>query len=333
MARHHSFVARWSQYVAARLAAFGLTLLDEQSNLRTAAAFGRFAYRVDHRHRQRTMYNLTRSFPDLDRHQIEDLARRSFEHLAELAVEVFQTPRLINAATWPQRIETRNVAQTVELLNSGQPVILVTGHLGNWEATGFLMAVMGYRVCAIARPLDNRLINDWLLGIRQRHGLQVITKWKATDTMVNVLRSGGMVGFIGDQNAGEKGIFVPFFGRLASTYKSIGLLALTHQVPIVCGYARRLEGFRYEVGTTDIIRPEDWAGQRDPLYYVTARYIRAIEMTVRRFPEQYLWMHRRWKSRPRYERLGQPMPEAFRRRIAELPWVDDALLNQLDQPV
>lgn len=332
MARHHSFAARWTQYLAVRLAAFGLTLLDDQANLRTAASLGRFAYAIDHRHRQRTLQNLARSFPDLDRDQIEDLARRSFEHLVELAVEVCQTPRLIHADSWYQRIENKNVAQTVELLNSGKPVLMVSGHLGNWEAMGSLLSVMGYRVSAIARPIDNPLINDWLLGIRQRRGLRVITKWNATEAIVDVIKSGGLIGFIADQNAGDKGIFVPFFGRLASTYKSIGLLALTHEVPIVCGYVRRLEGFRYEMGTTDIIRPEDWVGRPDPLYYVTARYIRAIENMVRQFPEQYLWMHRRWRTRPRHERLGQPLPAALRQKIEDLPWVDDSLLNQVAQP-
>ncbi len=330
MARQHSFVALWSQYLAARLAAIGLTLLDEQTNLRNVAALGRWAYRLDRRHRSRTISNLERAFPQLGHRRIAWLAERSFEHLAQLAVEVCQLPRLIHVDSWSHRVVLKNVGQTVQLLNSGKPAILVTGHMGNWEAMGFLMAVFGYRVNAIARPIDNRLINDWLMGIRQRRGMRIITKWNATDTLLDVMRTGGLLGFIADQNAGNKGIFVPFFGRLASTYKSIGLLALKHHVPIVCGYARRLEpGFRYELGTTDIIQPEDWAGQSDPLYYVTARYTLAIENAIRQFPEQYLWMHRRWKSRPRHERLGQPIPASLRRKIEGLPWMDQTTLDRL----
>jgi len=331
MARHHSFAALWGQYLAVRLSALGMTLFDEQTNLRCAASLGRLAFRIDRRHNQRTMKNLQWSFPEFEPQRIEQLARRSFEHLVELAVEVCQTRRLIHADSWPNRVQINNVGQTVELLNRGKPMILVTGHLGNWEAVGFLLAVMGYPVSGIARPLNNPLINRWILGLRQRRGLKVITKWNATDTMINVIETGGMLGFVADQNAGRKGIFVPFFGRLASTYKSIGLLALTHNVPIVCGYARRLEpGFRYELGTTDIIRPEDWQGRRDPLYYVTARYIRAIETTVRKFPEQYLWMHRRWKSRPRHEQLGKPLPSALQRNLEELPWMDSSLMDRLN---
>lgn len=333
MARPQSRILLWGQYLAARLVAMGLTTFDAQTSLRAAAVFGRQLYRFDRRHRERTVANLKRSFPELNSIRIDRLACRSFEHLVQLAVEVCQTPRLLHADSWPQHTRLKNVDQTVELLNSGKPVLLITGHVGNWEAMGYLLAVWGYSIDAIARPIDNPLINDWLLDIRQRRGLRIITKWNATEQMLSVLQSGGSLGFIADQNAGEKGLFVPFFGRLASTYKSIGLLALTQNIPIVCGYACRLPpGLKYEIGTTDIIRPEDWSDQPDPLYYITARYIRAIETAIRIFPDQYLWMHRRWKTRPAYERLGKPMPVALRRKLESLPWMCENELQQLACP-
>jgi KDO2-lipid IV(A) lauroyltransferase len=121
---------------------------------------------------------------------------------------------------------------------------------------------------------------------------------------------------------------VPFFGRLASAYKSIGLLAMRYDVPIVCGQARRLGShMRYEISANDLILPEEWKQQPDPLYYITARYTRAIEGMVRNAPEQYLWIHRRWKTRPRYEREGKPMPKRMVRKLRELPWMTDAELG------
>jgi len=141
------------------------------------------------------------------------------------------------------------------------------------------------------------------------------------------------LGFIADQNAGDKGMFVPFFGRLASSYKSIGLLAIRQEVPVVCGYAHRIgPGFYYELGVADVIQPGDWQDRHDPLYYVTARYARAIETMVRKKPEQYLWMHRRWKSRPRHERQGKQMPAALRRTLEDLPWMDQAQMDRLRHP-
>ncbi|MCE9589275.1 MAG: lysophospholipid acyltransferase family protein [Planctomycetes bacterium] len=334
MARDSSAITYGTQYLAARLAAMGLTMFDVESNLRTAGAIGRLMYRIDRRHRERTLRHLALAFPDLSPAQADDLARRAFEHFIQLIVEVLHTPHAIHRDSWSRLITLRNIAPALEVLNAGKPAIMLTGHLGNWEVLGTLMAVLGYPCQAIARPIDNPYINRWLLGVREKRGMKIITKWDATDHMVGVLQSGGVLGFIADQNAGDKGLFVPFFGKLASTYKSIALLAISQEVPILCGYARRIgEGYRYEMGVQDVIRPADWAGRHDPLYYVTARYMRAIEDMIRLAPEQYLWMHRRWKSRPRHERQGKPMPDHLRRNLEELPWMDQQTLAGLSQPL
>jgi KDO2-lipid IV(A) lauroyltransferase len=192
------------------------------------------------------------------------------------------------------------------------------------------MAAIGYPFVALARPLDNPLINRWLLGLREVRGMKIVTKWGATPILQDTLRDGGRVGFIADQNAGDQGLFVPFFGRLASSYKSIGLLAMRYNVPIIAGYARRLgDHFQYEVAYTDFIKPHEWAGQPDPLFYITARYSRAIEQMVRLAPEQYLWMHRRWKSRPKHEREGKPMPKRLIAKLEQLPWMTQHELQRL----
>ena len=333
MARHHSPLTHWTQYTAARLAVMALTMCDADRALETAAGLGRGLYAVDQRHRRRAGHNIARSFPELTVESVEALTRDSFELFVQLAVEVCFTPRLIHSDSWPQRVRLTQMGPAIELLNSGRPVLMVTGHLGNWEVLGYLLAVLGYKVHALARPLDNPYINRWLLGIREARGLEVITKWDATDRMLEVIAAGEPLAFIADQNAGDRGMFVPFFGRLASTYKSIGLLALSQNTPIICGYAHRIgPGYRYELGTQDIIYPSDWEGREDPLYYVTARYMRAIEMMVRRAPAQYLWMHRRWKSRPRYEREAKPMPVGLKKNLEALPWMTPAELARLHEP-
>ena len=339
MARNQGPFANWSQYLAARLGAMGLTMFNVDANLRTAAMIGRGMYHFDKRHRQRARAAIARAFPEFDAQRIDQITRDSFEHFIKLAFEVLHTPRVMQLDTWAQRIDIDNLGQSLAMLGRREPAILLTGHLGNWEVYGYFLALMGYDVDAIARPIDNPLINDWLLGIREAKGMRIITKWDATERMLKVLGRGGSLAFIADQNAGDKGMFVPFFGRLASSYKSIGLLAISQNVPVICGFAHRADPdpltgqvYRYQMGVADVIRPEDWVDQPDPLYYVTARYARAIETMVCRRPEQYLWMHRRWKSRPRYERQGKPMPRSLRRNLEQLPWMDDALMRRLEQP-
>lgn len=335
MARNASAITIWSQYLAARLTVMGLTSLDVEPNLRVAAQLGRLLYRIDKRHRERAIQAIAQSMPELAAVHVRSLAQRSFEHFVQLLIEVMHMPRLLNADTWPKRVKLTNLGRTIHLLNDQKPVLLVTGHLGNWEVLGYLLAVLGCRIHAIARPIDNPLINRWLLSIRESKGMRIITKWNALNRIHEVLDHGHALGFIADQNAGNRGLFVPFFGQLASTYKSIGLLALQRQIPVVCGWARRCrdeQGFTWELGVMDVISEEDWADRPDPLYYVTARFMRAIEMMVRECPEQYLWMHRRWKSRPRHERSGAPIPARLRRNLESLPWMDQTLMDRLARP-
>ena len=321
------------EYVLARLLASGVTSFNVEQSQRTARLIGWGFDRFDVKHRKRAQHNIRLCFPDWSEDQIALCAKESIQHLMQLAFETLHTPRVLNADSWPNHIELVNLGESIEILNSDRPKILLTGHLGNWEVLGYLLALIGYDSDTIARPLDNDLINDWLLGIREKKGMRILTKYDATDKMVSILNGGGALGFTADQNAGAKGVFVPFFGRLASAWKSIALLAMTHDCPVICGYAHRLDRrFRFEVGITDIIRPDDWADQPDPLYYITARYTRAFETMVRLRPHQFLWTHRRWKSRPKHELQGKPMPRALRRRLEGLPWMDDALMYQLDHP-
>ena len=295
-------------YVALRLVAMILHCFPVDLNLQTAKLIGTIMFIVDRRHRERAMGNLRRSFPDLPDQQRAILARRSMQQLVMLAVEVLFTTRLIRLDTWARYCRLTNFHETLGLLlDHRRGLIMLTGHYGNWEILGYVLATIGFQTTSIARPLDNPYVNEWLLGVRERQGQRIIAKTGATQEVTDVLSQNGAVGFIADQNAGSKGIFVDFFGRLASTYKSIGLLAMQYEVPVVIGYARRHgDRFYFEVGVQDVIYPDDWKPQPDPLRYITQRYTRGIESIVRNDPGQYLWVHRRWKTRPKGE-----APEAF----------------------
>ena len=298
----------WLQYIALRVVSMALHSFPVDANLRTAKFLGSLAYRIDRKHRERALFNLRRSFPEMSQKRREQLARRSLQDLTMLAVEVLFTTRLIRLDTWAKYIELDNFRDVVGLLlRKDQGLIMLTGHYGNWEILGYLLATLGFNTTSVARPLDNPYVNDWVLGVRERQGQRIIDKNGATNEVIEVLSNKGAVGFIADQNAGSKGVFVDFFGRKASTYKSIGLIAMQFDVPVVIGYARRHpEKFQFTVGVQDIIYPPDWKSQDDPLRYITQRYTKALEDVVRKEPGQYLWVHRRWKTRPK----GEP-PEAY----------------------
>jgi KDO2-lipid IV(A) lauroyltransferase len=323
-----------AEYLPARALASLIQCFPARRNLQTFGFLGR-CYALSNRGRlRRAQASLEACFPDLEPAEVKRIAIASIEHLFQLAAaDSILMGRCIKPSTWSRHLDVRPAEEAIPLLTSEQPLLLLTGHLGNWELLGYGLSVAGYPIHALARPLDNPHLNRWLLSIREAWGLKVLTKWGAAPQMQGILEQGGRLGFIADQNAGDHGVFVPFFGRLASAYKSIGLLALKYEIPIVVAMARRRRtDLDYEIVIGDIIHAEDWKDQEDPLYYVTARYTRGLETLVRTCPEQYLWIHRRWKSRPKHVRQGQPMPPRLRHRIESLPWLsEDEQLAVIDR--
>ena len=334
MAKRRTRLQNWCEYLGLRAGVSLLNMFEIDDCLQGARGVGSAMYHLDRRHRVRGIANVRRCLPGTGDAEARCIVEASMQHFLQLGVEVMFTPRLISLDTWADRVRLQGLEEALNVMLSDRPTVMVTGHFGNWELLGYVLATVGLDMDAIARPIDNPMLNRWLLGVRERRGMRIITKWGSTERMAHVMKTGGMLGFIGDQNAGDNGMFVPFFGRLASAYKSIGLLAMSFNAPIICGYARRTgPTFHYEMGTTDIIYPDDWADQPDPLYYLTARYTRAMEAMVRLCPEQYLWIHRRWKSRPRHEREGTDMPRSLRRKLEQLPWMDETLMREVEKPV
>ena len=301
-------------YVVIRTAFAAMQVFPIDWNLRTARWFARLWPRLTSRHRERAIEHLSRALGEShSKAEIARIADRSLESLAMFAVEAICLPRLINRFTWNRYITPVDFEEALQLLLSGRGVILVTGHFGSFEVMGHLLASIGFDMTAVMRPLDNVYLNRFLVRSRETQGLTLVDKKGAAAKAQSYLEEGRPLAFIGDQDAGRKGMFVDFFGRSASTYKSIGLLAMSTGCPIVVGYARRLgDVAKYEVGVQRIVHPHEWEAQDDPLRWITQEYTTAIEKIVRRAPEQYLWIHRRWKSEPptrktrRTVETGQP---------------------------
>jgi len=301
--KKHNLFTDWLLYLALRVLVVFLYLFEVETNLATACFLGRLLWRCYHRGRKRALDNLRASFPEKSEQWICKTGQRSFEHIAMLAIDVLFTPRLVKKYNWRDYSRYKNVERAKWLMQEGKGLLTVTGHYSNFEIIGYLLGLFGFNIYSIARPLDNKFINNYLYSVRERAGQKIIDKKGAAELMRTISSSGATLCFIADQDAGKKGIFVDFFGRKASTYKSIGLLAITNNLPIVVGYSRRLDNrFYFEIGSNRIIFPEEWANKDNPLEWVTVEYTKAIEQFVRDDPSQYWWLHRRWKHRPREER-------------------------------
>lgn len=307
-----SGVVAWLIYILVRTVFAVMQTFPIDWNLKTGRVLARLWPRIAPRHRERAVTHLRAALGDrYPPAEIERLADCCLESVTMFAVEAICLPRLINANTWSRYIELRDFEEALELLLSGRGVILVTGHYGSFEVPGHLLSALGFATVAVMRPLDNVYLNRFVVRSRRTHGLSLLDKKGATSQAERILREGRALAFIGDQDAGRKGLFVDFFGQPASTYKSIGLLAMATGCPIVVGYARRRgKTARYEVGVQRTIHPHHWEAQDDPLTWITQAYTSAIEAAVRADPKQYLWIHRRWKSKPRAKRTAPPVTRA-----------------------
>jgi Kdo2-lipid IVA lauroyltransferase/acyltransferase len=295
----------WVQYIGARFITLILGLFPVNANLGSARLLGSLWWHVMKKHRMRAMTNLRASFPEKSDAELIPIAKRSLQHFMELVMDTFFTPRLIHVETYHKFVHLNGLESTLRHILHQRGAIMITGHYGNWEVLGFTMATLGFETYSIARPIDNPHIDQWLLGVRERRGQIILSKRGVTATAQDVLAKRGVLAALADQDAGRKGLLVPFFGRPASTYKSFGLWAMEYQVPIIVGYARRRQDtFEFDIGISDIIHPEDWQNQPNELRYITERYTAAIEKFVREDPTQYLWIHRRWKTRPKEEMAG-----------------------------
>ncbi len=313
-------------------------LLSPPAAVHTARVIGRVygGLPINRKRVRGAVDRIATALPEIPTDEREELVIQSYEHLAMLAAELTIAPRIITDDTWPEVVELGSITEAMRPLMSDRPLMLLTGHCGNWEILGYTLAMLGYKMHVLYRPLDLPPADRWVRETRSRRGLMLLDKFGASYALPGLLSKGGSVGFVADQNAGDKGLHVPYFNRLASTYKSIAVMANRFKAPILVGQARRLPpspdhpaGVRYCIDLADCFGPEDWESQPDPTFYITARYRRAIEKMVRTAPEQYLWMHRIWKSRPKHERLDNPFPDRLKDKLRQLPWMTEEELEGL----
>jgi len=298
----------WAEYAVFRLLVCLLDLLP----LRAGIGLAEFAAAVICRLPKKwtrhhvAAENLRLAFPGryTDR-QIDEIIRRMWVHLFRMVLEIVQLPRKLRLYNCADVVAFRHRDESVRALCTGRPVIVLSGHFGNWEIAMSTFGVFGFPCGVVARDLDNPLLDGWFRRFRQFTGHRLISKKGGGGEMVSILERRGHLGLLGDQDAGSSGLFVPFFGRPASTFKSIALLARECRAYIVVGYARRLPDdferhrwVRYELGAEDVIDPLKYDGA-DAIVRITERYTQALERIVRCAPEQYFWVHRRWKSQPR----------------------------------
>jgi KDO2-lipid IV(A) lauroyltransferase len=243
--------------------------------------------------------NLRTAFPNMTPAEREAIAWRMWRHLFLMAAEIAHTPRKVHETNWREHSQIVNVELFVRTLLSGRPLVLISAHFGNFELGGYLMGLFGFPTYTVARRLDNRYLDRFVNDFRGRTGQYILPKRGSRELIQAVLERGGILTLLGDQAAGEKACWVDFFGRPASTHKAVALFSLGNGAPTMVSYARRIGApLHYEVGPEAVCDPREPDFSYGSIPLLAQWYTDHLEQLVRRSPDQYWWLHRRWKGEP-----------------------------------
>lgn len=246
--------------------------------------------------------HLRKAFPDKDAKWCRALARASFRHLGRESVATFRLGRM-DLTEIEARTEMVGFEALQEMAAQGVGMIVLTGHMGNWELGAASVVAHGIPLEIVVQRQRNPLFDSDIIANRKRLGLAVIDRSKAPRRVLRALREGRNIGIAGDQNIRRGGVFVDFFGRPASTARGTALFALRTGAPIFLLVVNRLPGFpqRYRV-TFDPVEFTPSGDSEQDVLRLTEAHIGKLEERIRQAPEQYLWQHRRWKTVPSGER-------------------------------
>ena len=267
-----------------------------------ARALGRFigrcAFHLDRRHRRIGMDNLDRVYESsLVPERKREILRLSLENAALGLIELLHEAQAVRSGNPSAAVETTLFENHPEIFDHPRGVLLVSGHIGNWFLAPSSLSTFGFQIHAVAREIENPLVHRYYLQLLQVRGARLIPKVGAVTEMLGSLAGPRrLLALLLDQNAGSRGTFVDFLGTIASTNSAPLLVAKRRRVPIVVAALLRTGPMQFRLVASDVVTEEEVAGS--DFRALTARANEAIGRLILAHPEQWLWTHRRWKSRP-----------------------------------
>lgn len=295
-------VRTYTEYAAAWLILRGLEMLSRALAIKIGQAVGALAYLVLPHLRRHAEANLRLALPELAEQQRAAIKRGVFRNLGRLLGEVSQFPKL-NRANIEKVVVYEGLQNYLDAVAQGRGVILLTGHIGAWELSVYAHSIYGYPMAFLKRNVDNPLVERLAESRRARYGNRSIDKKGSVREVLKTLKAGGVVGILADLNATrEEGVFCDFFGVPACTTAGVATLALRTGAVVLPGYliwdeAARVHRLHFEKP----LEPINTGNPKEDVQTNTARYTQALETVIRRHPAQWLWIHRRWRTRPEGE--------------------------------
>jgi KDO2-lipid IV(A) lauroyltransferase len=292
-------------YAALRAGVGLLAALPLVVALRVAELFAFLVYCADRRHRRIGMRNLELAFPERSIPERRRILRASFLNLGRMGAELAHLPKLSDAALRDMvRFEDEAWWSEAITWERSTGVLVLSGHFGNWELLVYAHGRRGHPVHLVHRAIANPFVDRWLNTLRGRAGTRMIRKSRGAEGVLRALHEHGLLVLPVDQNSTRGlGVFVDFFGMPASTNAGLARIALRADAPIVPVFiVREGRSARHRVHVLPILEVERSGDFAADVRRNTQRFTDVFETMVRRHPEQWLWMHKRWKTRPH----GQP---------------------------
>jgi len=284
-------------------------LLPMRAVLAVGTALGRAFYLIDRGHRRLALDNLRAAFPSRSDSECRTICRHMFSHFGRLLVVLlkFSTMGLDEMIAC---VEFDGEDRVVHAHAQGRGVLLFTGHFGFWEINALVHALALRPMAVLARPLDNPLLHNLLESVRTKTGNSVFYRRGAIRRVLRALESNQAVAFLIDQHMQPAdSVYVDFFNRPAATTSALAALALRTGAPVVPVFALPLPGGRFRMVYEHAVDPPR-ADDEDAIRQFTQRCTDVLEMYVRRYPELWLWMHRRWRDVPAADTVKGMFPRA-----------------------
>lgn len=267
--------------------------LSFSSAQRLGARAGTLGWRFSRRDRDRTLEHLELAFPAKTEEERTELGKACFRHLGTTAFECLNLMGA-NCEAIASYVEVEGWENVEAVRADDRPVLIVTGHCGNWELLAATINCRGLGMAVIARQANDPRLNSPILSLRERYGTATINRAQpgASRQLLRTLKNGGALGMLIDQDTSVKGVWVPFFGRQAFTPVGAAEIALRRDVGVIPTFIARQPNGVHRATFQPELRLDT-----DPVI-ATAQMTEAIEEQIRRYPEQWVWMHRRWRRRP-----------------------------------
>jgi len=278
---------------------FLINLFPENFALWVGRQMGSAAYYLDWEHRNVALQNLRIAFgQEKSEEERRSIAKRNFQHMGMMLIEFFRILGM-DTETYKKKVSVEGVEEALKLLEKKKGGLLLIGHFGNWELMGIMSKVLQIPIWAIAKPIkQNEKLYRFILEIRDKAGLKIISPENATQKVMQALSKNWLVAFLIDQRAKRsRAVWVEFFGKKAPTMPGLAVMAIRSGAPVVPAFMIRNGFQKHRLLVKDPIELVLTGDMNKDVEINMQRFTRVLESMIREYPDQWIWIHRRWERK------------------------------------